>query len=78
MGARDDARDADVGIAGERLPDSPVLPDSLGSPSLPDLLELDLADLRTIQHPVLAEVLTELRERAGQPSEMLWGFNNSF
>lgn len=45
---------------------------------LPDLLELDLADLRTIQHPVLAEVLAELRERAGQPSEMLWGFNNAF
>jgi FXSXX-COOH protein len=45
---------------------------------LPDLLELDLADLRTLQHPVLAEVLAELRERAGQPSEMLWGFNNAF
>ncbi|WP_330307252.1 MULTISPECIES: FxSxx-COOH cyclophane-containing RiPP peptide [unclassified Streptomyces] len=45
---------------------------------LPDLLELDLADLRTVQHPVLTEVLEELRERAGQPSEMLWGFNNSF
>ncbi|MFF4353297.1 FxSxx-COOH cyclophane-containing RiPP peptide [Streptomyces sp. NPDC001530] len=62
MGARDD--DAlDSRVAGERLP---------------DLLELDLADLRTIQHPVLAEVLEELKERAGQPSEMLWGFNNSF
>ncbi|MFE9994115.1 FxSxx-COOH cyclophane-containing RiPP peptide [Streptomyces avermitilis] len=45
---------------------------------LPDLLELGLADLRTIQHPVLAEVLAELRERAVQPSEMLWGFNNAF
>jgi len=64
MGARDDARDVEV--AAERLPD------------LPDLLELDLADLRTIQHPVLTEVLEELRERAGQPSEILWGFNNSF
>ncbi|MFD4409561.1 MULTISPECIES: FxSxx-COOH cyclophane-containing RiPP peptide [unclassified Streptomyces] len=47
-------------------------------PDLPDLLELDLADLRTIQHPVLTEVLEELRERAGRPSEMLWGFNNAF
>jgi len=46
--------------------------------SLPDLLELDLAALRTVQHPVLAELLAELRERAGQPSEMLWGFNNAF
>lgn len=45
---------------------------------LPDLLALKLADLRTIQHPVLAEVLAELRERAAEPTEMLWGFNNSF
>ncbi|MFJ2827463.1 FxSxx-COOH cyclophane-containing RiPP peptide [Streptomyces sp. NPDC087263] len=53
--------------------------DSPGSgEDLPDLLELDLASLRTVQHPVLAEVLAELRERAGQPSEMLWGFNNAF
>ncbi|GGN78059.1 hypothetical protein GCM10011579_060840 [Streptomyces albiflavescens] len=70
MGARDDALDSDV--AAERLRD---LPDAQ---ILPDLLELDLADLRTIQHPVLTEVLEELRERAGQPSEMLWGFNNAF
>ncbi|MFJ9586331.1 FxSxx-COOH cyclophane-containing RiPP peptide [Streptomyces acidicola] len=45
---------------------------------LPDLLELDLAELRTIQHPVLREVLEDLRERAARPSEMLWGFNNAF
>lgn len=49
-----------------------------GPADLPDLLALKLADLRTIQHPVLAEVLEELRERAVQPTEMLWGFNNSF
>ncbi|WP_405882429.1 FxSxx-COOH protein [Streptomyces sp. NBC_01136] len=49
-------------------------PDLLGL----DLLGLDLADLRTIQHPVLAEVLEDLTERAGQPGEMLWGFNNAF
>jgi FXSXX-COOH protein len=45
---------------------------------LPDLLALDLDELRTLRHPVLTEVLEELRERAAQPSEMLWGFNNSF
>ncbi|UPZ28987.1 FxSxx-COOH protein [Streptomyces sp. LRE541] len=45
---------------------------------LPDLLALGLAELRTIEHPVLAEVLAELRARAEQPSEMLWGFNNAF
>lgn len=45
---------------------------------LPDLLGLDLEELRTIEHPVLSEVLADLRERAAQPSEMLWGFNNAF
>ncbi|WP_326720707.1 MULTISPECIES: FxSxx-COOH cyclophane-containing RiPP peptide [unclassified Streptomyces] len=54
------------------------LPGSGSEEGLPDLLSLDLADLRTVQHPVLAEVLAELTERAGQPSEMLWGFNNAF
>ncbi|MFP3987971.1 FxSxx-COOH cyclophane-containing RiPP peptide [Streptomyces sp. E11-3] len=54
------------------LPEPPDLPD------LPDLLDLDLEQLRTLDHPVLAEVLADLRERAGQPSETLWGFNNSF
>ncbi|GGJ11423.1 FxSxx-COOH cyclophane-containing RiPP peptide [Streptomyces brasiliensis] len=42
---------------------------------LPDLLEVDLEELRTIQHPVLREVLEGLRERAERPSEMLWGFS---
>lgn len=48
-----------------------------GAEPLPDLLELDLAELRTLDHPVLDEVLADLRERAGRPSEMLWGFQNS-
>ncbi|MGW4905890.1 FxSxx-COOH cyclophane-containing RiPP peptide [Streptomyces sp. NPDC004270] len=45
--------------------------------TLPELLDLDLEELRTIQHPVLREVLDELRERAERPSEMLWGFNSA-
>ncbi|MFF4753397.1 FxSxx-COOH cyclophane-containing RiPP peptide [Streptomyces sp. NPDC002514] len=45
--------------------------------ALPDLLDLDLEALRTIEHPVLREVLDGLRERAERPSEMLWGFNRS-
>ncbi|MFF3463963.1 FxSxx-COOH cyclophane-containing RiPP peptide [Streptomyces sp. NPDC001984] len=45
--------------------------------ALPDLLSVDLEELRTIRHPVLREVLAGLRERADRPSEMLWGFNNS-
>ncbi|MGW7257200.1 FxSxx-COOH cyclophane-containing RiPP peptide [Streptomyces sp. NPDC054834] len=45
---------------------------------LPDVLAMDLAELRTVQHPVLREVLEDLRERAAQPGEMLWGFNSSF
>ncbi len=49
-----------------------------GAPPLPDLLTLDLAELGSIDHPVLREVLGELRARAAEPSEMLWGFDNSF
>ncbi|MGW0996599.1 FxSxx-COOH cyclophane-containing RiPP peptide [Streptomyces sp. NPDC002520] len=44
---------------------------------LPDVLALDLEELRTVEHPVLKEVLAGLRERAERPSEMLWGFNSS-
>ncbi|MET7340902.1 FxSxx-COOH cyclophane-containing RiPP peptide [Streptomyces sp. NPDC087866] len=49
-----------------------------GTGELPDLLGLDLATLRTMDHPVLAEVVAELRGRAEQPKEMLWGFTNAF
>lgn len=64
MDARDEA------LPGERAdrtrPDEP----------LPDLMELSLAELRTIEHPVLRDVLTDLRERSARSSEMLWGFGN--
>ncbi|AVV40521.1 FxSxx-COOH protein [Streptomyces sp. ID05-04B] len=43
---------------------------------LPDLLALDLAELRTIGHPVLREVVEDLRERAARSSETLWGFDS--
>ncbi|WP_406429634.1 FxSxx-COOH cyclophane-containing RiPP peptide [Streptomyces sp. NBC_01589] len=46
--------------------------------ALPDLLGLDLETLRTLDHPVLAEVVTDLRGRAEQPREMLWGFQSAF
>ncbi|MEV7681118.1 FxSxx-COOH cyclophane-containing RiPP peptide [Streptomyces sp. NPDC088341] len=49
-----------------------------GSGALPDLLALDLEALRTLDHPVLTEVVADLRGRAEQPREMLWGFNNAF
>ncbi|MEV0035686.1 FxSxx-COOH cyclophane-containing RiPP peptide [Streptomyces sp. NPDC050804] len=45
---------------------------------MPDLLALDLETLRTLDHPVLTEVVADLRGRAEQPREMLWGFNNAF
>lgn len=47
------------------------------TPPLPDLTQLDLRALRELDHPVLDEVLGELRARAGESSEMLWGFNNA-
>ncbi|MEU2020999.1 FxSxx-COOH cyclophane-containing RiPP peptide [Streptomyces sp. NPDC016469] len=49
-----------------------------GAGELPDLLGLDLATLRTMDHPVLSEVVADLRGRAEQPKEMLWGFTNAF
>lgn len=49
-----------------------------GTGELPDLLGLDLATLRTMDHPVLSEVVADLRGRAEQPKEMLWGFTNAF
>ncbi|GAA4683431.1 FxSxx-COOH cyclophane-containing RiPP peptide [Streptomyces buecherae] len=44
---------------------------------LPDVLGLDLATLRTLEHPVLDEVLGDLRDRVAQPREMLWAFNSA-
>lgn len=75
MGVRDEARDADVTGDG---PSGPAGPPDPWAGELPDLLELDLAGLRAVRHPVLDEVLADLRERAARPSEILWGFNNSF
>ncbi|MEU8673435.1 FxSxx-COOH cyclophane-containing RiPP peptide [Streptomyces sp. NPDC048560] len=50
-----------------------------GAPdALPDLLGLDLATLRTLEHPVLSAVLADLRGRSEQPRETLWGFNSAF
>jgi FXSXX-COOH protein len=43
-----------------------------------DLLALNLAELRTIRNPLLREVLDDLRERAAQPGEMLWGYGSAF
>lgn len=60
--------DPTLGPWPERLP---------GQAVLPDLAQLDLRELREFDHPVLAEVLAELRERAEEPAEMLWNFNSA-
>lgn len=44
-------------------------------PGVPDLLALSLEEIRTLEHPVLSDLLAELRERAGRPAETLWGFS---
>lgn len=46
-----------------------------GLPDLPDLLSLSLAEIRELDHPVLAGVLAELRARMDRPTETLWGFS---
>ncbi|WP_314218812.1 FxSxx-COOH cyclophane-containing RiPP peptide [Streptomyces zaehneri] len=62
--------DAQDGFAGVTVaPEAP----GAGEP-LPDLLSLGLTELGTIEHPVLLELLEELRDRAGRASEPLWGF----
>ncbi|MFE4699369.1 FxSxx-COOH cyclophane-containing RiPP peptide [Streptomyces sp. NPDC056738] len=83
--ARDGIRDDDVrdGVWDDAVRDDTVADAATGAPDpadlpVPDLLELDLAELRTVRHPVLTDVLADLRARAGEPSEMLWGFNNAF
>ncbi|MFF9159829.1 FxSxx-COOH cyclophane-containing RiPP peptide [Streptomyces longwoodensis] len=52
----------------ESMPDEPFA----------DVLALSLTELRTTRHPVLSEVLDDLRERAAQPGEMLWGYGSAF
>ncbi|MFJ8887212.1 FxSxx-COOH cyclophane-containing RiPP peptide [Streptomyces sp. NPDC102402] len=56
--------------------DAPREPYAGGEP-LPDLLQLDLETLRTMDHPVLASVVADLRCRAGAPQETLWGFTSA-
>ncbi|SHK77222.1 FxSxx-COOH cyclophane-containing RiPP peptide [Actinacidiphila paucisporea] len=49
-----------------------------GGATAPDVLTLDLESLRTVEHPVLAALLSDLRERvAATGGEALWGFDNS-
>ena len=59
-------------------PSAPGDPAAPGAPAVrpgvPDLLGLSLEEIRTLDHPVLADLLGELRERAGRPAETLWGF----
>ncbi|MGW2638768.1 FxSxx-COOH cyclophane-containing RiPP peptide [Streptomyces sp. NPDC001348] len=62
----------------EQMPEQVPAPEAAGDGPLPDVLAMNLAELRTVRHPVLREVLADLRERAAQPGEMLWGFNSSF
>lgn len=48
-----------------------------GAPA-PDVLGLDLESLRTTDHPVLAALVSDLRERLAAPGgEALWGFDNA-
>lgn len=49
-----------------------VTSEGSGLPELPDLLGMGLAELSTLEHPVLAEVLAELRARLERPEEMFW------
>ncbi|MGP3969614.1 FxSxx-COOH cyclophane-containing RiPP peptide [Streptomyces sp. 6N223] len=65
---RDAARDAPPTGEGFAAPREP----------LPDLLGLSLAELRRLDHPVLNEILDELRDRMVRPGETLWNFQQAW
>jgi FXSXX-COOH protein len=45
---------------------------------VPDVLSLDLESLRTVDHPVLSALVTELRARVTESdSQALWGFQSA-
>ncbi|MFE0632828.1 FxSxx-COOH cyclophane-containing RiPP peptide [Streptomyces sp. NPDC058864] len=44
---------------------------------LPDFSRLDLETLRTLDHPVLSDLLERLTDRQDSAAETLWGFNNA-
>jgi FXSXX-COOH protein len=59
-------------------PGSPGAAGTPGTPDVPDVLALDLESLRTVDHPVLSTLVSELRERVATPgTQALWGFDNA-
>ncbi len=66
---------------GADMPDLPPSARAAVDPAVdpaPDLAEVDLETLRTVEHPVLAALVDDLRVRVAAPgSEALWGFDNS-
>ncbi|MBM9503609.1 FXSXX-COOH protein [Streptomyces sp. KK5PA1] len=58
-------------------PEPSVAEPAAADAPLPDLLDLDLEALADVSHPVLAELVGDLRRRvADQASHGLWGFDN--
>lgn len=55
-----------------------MTPEPQDGAGAPDVLGLDLESLRTVEHPVLAELVADLRHRAvASGGDALWGFDNS-
>jgi FXSXX-COOH protein len=59
-------------------PQPPTGEDPPGGQPPVDVLALDLAGLRTVEHPLLRAVLDDLRDGAAEPGEMLWGYGSAF
>ncbi|AZM91140.1 MULTISPECIES: FxSxx-COOH cyclophane-containing RiPP peptide [Streptomyces] len=55
---------------------SPARPCPGPRPGLPDLTGIDLAALRGIDHPVLAEIIDGLVDRVTHPAEILNAFDS--
>jgi FXSXX-COOH protein len=70
--------DNDPGPDVPGAPGSPGAPETPDPPGTPDVLALDLESLRTVDHPVLSALVSELRERVAAPgTQALWGFDNA-
>ncbi|OAH13520.1 hypothetical protein [Streptomyces jeddahensis] len=57
---------------------TPGPPGQTTGEELPDLLSLDLEELRRLDHPVLVDLLADLRHGRDGAGEMFWGFTRAF
>lgn len=71
------AHGAPHGVGGEPAEHAATGRPEQDGPGL-DVPAMDLETLRTVDHPVLSELVSDLRERLARPgAESLWGHDSS-